>query len=49
MVQDLFAIDRAALDETVFKVANDIQVDQLTEIARMERMLEASPGTGRRP
>ncbi len=49
MVDDLFAIDGAALDDVVFKVASDIQVDQTTEIARMERMLEGSSGTGRRP
>ncbi len=49
MVQDLFATDGAARDDTVFKIASDIQVDQTTEIARMERMLEASPVTGRRP
>ena len=49
MVHDLFSTDGAALDETVFKVANDIQVDQLTEMARMRRMLKALPGTARRP
>lgn len=49
MVHDLFATDGAALDEAVFKIASDIQVDQTTEIARMERMLQASPVTGRRP
>jgi uncharacterized protein (DUF305 family) len=49
MVHDLFATDGAALDELVFKLANDIQVDQTTEIARMERMLEAISGAGRRP
>jgi uncharacterized protein (DUF305 family) len=49
MVQDLFATDGAALDDTVFKIASDIQVDQTTEIARMNRMLEASFPTGRRP
>ncbi len=49
MVEDLFATDGAALDEAVFKIASDIQVDQTTEIARMERMLEASAATGRRP
>ncbi len=42
MVQDLFATDGAALDDTVFKIASDIQVDQTTEIARMNRMLQAS-------
>jgi uncharacterized protein (DUF305 family) len=49
MVHELFATDGAGLDDTVFKVANDIQVDQLTEMARMRRMLEALPETGRRP
>ncbi len=39
MVHDLFATDGAALDEAVFKIASDIQADQTTEIARMERML----------
>lgn len=41
MVHDLFATDGAAQDEAAFKLASDIQADQLTEIARMERMLEA--------
>ncbi len=41
MVEGLFATDRAAHDETVFKFANDVQVDQRTEVARMERMLFA--------
>lgn len=41
MVEELFATDRAAHDETVFKFANDVQVDQRTEVARMERMLLA--------
>jgi len=49
MVHDLFATDGAALNETVFKIASDIQVDQTTEIARMERMLQESPGAGGRP
>lgn len=48
MVHALFATDGAALGDTVFKVASDIQVDQTTEIDRMERMLEALPTTGRR-
>jgi uncharacterized protein (DUF305 family) len=39
MVNDLFATNGAAQDETVFKFANDVQVDQSTEIARMEKML----------
>ncbi len=41
MVHDLFAIDGAAQDEAAFKLASDIQVDQITEIARMELMLES--------
>lgn len=39
MVDELFATDRAGQDEIVFKFANDVQVDQRTEVARMERML----------
>jgi uncharacterized protein (DUF305 family) len=39
MVQRLFASYGAAQDEIVFKLASDINVDQTTEIARMERML----------
>jgi uncharacterized protein (DUF305 family) len=41
MVQDLFGSYGAAQDETVFKFANDVNVDQSTEIARMETMLAA--------
>jgi uncharacterized protein (DUF305 family) len=40
MVTDLFAADGAGQDEAVFKLASDIQVDQITEISRMELMLE---------
>jgi uncharacterized protein (DUF305 family) len=43
MVQDLFGSYGAAQDETVFKFANDVSVDQTTEIARMEKMLAALP------
>ena len=39
MVEKLFATDGAGQDEGVFKLASDINVDQVTEIARMERML----------
>lgn len=39
MVEDLFATYGAAQDELVFKFASDVNVDQLTEIARMQRML----------
>lgn len=46
MVDELFAEDGAAHDDLTFKLASDIQVDQRSEIARMERMLEAM-GSGR--
>ena len=39
MVHELFATDGAAQDDFVFKLASDIQVDQTTEVARMEQML----------
>ena len=41
MVKQLFASQGAALDDTVFKLASDVNVDQLTEIERMRRMLAA--------
>jgi uncharacterized protein (DUF305 family) len=41
MVKDLFGSYGAAQDELVFKFANDVNVDQTTEIARMEKMLVA--------
>jgi uncharacterized protein (DUF305 family) len=43
MVKDLFGTTGAARDETVFKFANDVSVDQSTEVARMERMLAVLP------
>lgn len=39
MVQDLFDTYGAAQDRATFKLASDINVDQSTEIARMQRML----------
>ena len=39
MVQDLFSSWGAGQDETVFKFASDVNVDQTTEIARMKKML----------
>jgi uncharacterized protein (DUF305 family) len=39
MVEQLFGTYGAAQDEIVFKFANDVNVDQTTEIARMESML----------
>lgn len=44
MVHELFATDGAGQDEAIFKFASDVQVDQATEVARMERMLSAMPG-----
>ena len=41
MVEQLFGTYGAAQDEAVFKFASDVNVDQITEIARMERMLRA--------
>lgn len=41
MVAELFSHDGAGLDDTAFKLASDINVDQTTEIARMQRMLAA--------
>ena len=49
MVHELFGTDGAALDDVVFKLASDIQVDQITEIARMDLMLEEITNSGRRP
>ena len=43
MVLDLFATDGAAQDEAAFKLASDIQVDQITEINRMKLMLSLLP------
>ena len=42
MVRELFATPGAAQDETVFRFANGVGVDQTTEIARMEAMLATS-------
>ena len=43
MVKQLYGTPGAAQDDTVFKFADDVGVDQTTEIARMERMLNALP------
>lgn len=39
MVKQLFSTYGAGQDDTIFKMATDINVDQTTEIARMERLL----------
>lgn len=41
MVDDLFDKDGAGQDEAAFKLSSDIHVDQITEIARMRRMLDS--------
>jgi uncharacterized protein (DUF305 family) len=41
MVQQLFSTTGAGQDDTIFKVASDINVDQRTEIDRMHHMLVA--------
>lgn len=41
MVKELFSTRGAGLDETVFKLASDVNVDQTTEIRRMQQMLFA--------
>jgi uncharacterized protein (DUF305 family) len=41
MVDELFGSYGAGQDETVFKFASDVNVDQSTEIGRMEKMLAA--------
>ncbi len=41
MVDDLFSVDGAGQDGAVFKLASDVQVDQITEIERMTQMLAA--------
>ncbi len=46
MVRDLWNTPGEGLDEQAFKLANDIQVDQTTEIARMRLMLAALPPVG---
>jgi len=43
MVNALIATDGAVQDPATFKLASDINVDQTTEIARMEQMLAALP------
>lgn len=46
MVSKLFSSFGAGQDEAVFKFASDVNVDQTTEIARMEQMLAALPKAG---
>ena len=41
MVNELFNTYGAGQDETVFKFASDVNIDQTTEVTRMEKMLAA--------
>ena len=43
MVQELFSHNGAAQDETVFRFASDVNVDQTTEVNRMLEMLLTLP------
>lgn len=49
MVRELFATDGAGQDEEAFRLASDVRVDQVTEIARMELMLSALSAEGGAP
>ncbi|HMB89970.1 MAG TPA: DUF305 domain-containing protein [Rhodothermales bacterium] len=49
MVDALFGTDGAGQDEAAFKLASDINVDQLTEIERMKLMLSELPGASQEP
>ena len=49
MVETLFASTGAGQDETIFKFANDVQVDQSTEIVRMAQMVLEIGGPVRAP
>lgn len=46
MVENLFNKDGAAQDRTAFRLASDIQVDQRTEIDRMQQMLDQLTKSG---
>lgn len=45
MVEDLFAADDALQDVALFKLASDIQAEQISEIDRMNRMLTEMTGS----
>lgn len=49
MVERLFGSQGAAQDETVFKFASDVHVDQITEIEFMSDMLAALRMEGKQP
>ena len=45
MVDQLFASQGAGEEDTVFRLASDVQADQVTEIRRMQQMLAQLPPT----
>jgi uncharacterized protein (DUF305 family) len=49
MVRELFSAQGAGQDETIFKFAADVEVDQSTEIRRMLSMLVQLDGPSRSP
>jgi uncharacterized protein (DUF305 family) len=49
MVKELFGTPGAGQDETTFKLASDVNADQETEIARMQKMLVTLKFEGRLP
>jgi uncharacterized protein (DUF305 family) len=49
MVQELFGTNGAAQEQSIFKLASDVGVDQTTEIERMQRMLAPYLTNGRAP
>ena len=49
MVKELFGTPGAGQDETTFKLASDVNADQETEIARMQKMLVNLKFEGRLP
>lgn len=46
MVDELFASQGAAQNDTVFRMASDVYAEQTTEIGRMQSMLDALPSEG---
>jgi len=49
MVKELLDTPGSVNDETVWKLANDVNVDQTTEITRMQQMLALLTIQGRLP
>ena len=49
MVAELYSSQGAAQDTDVYRFSTDVNVDQITEIARMRVMLRSPPSNGSRP